>query len=212
MSSGETIETELDLKPFLKGGSRSPAFGCSSCLRMSRSRLHVLLRNYAKSRVAVTTWIQVTEMGLQGFTDGHSLLARATELTSGDPIAECEERISHYTRMCTPRDRRSEGYAQLRSNGLLFPTPHSERPTLFVNQSGQDASLYCLLISTSFSMPDAKRTPLASLFRPISVSTGRRSAGQGLGAPSGVFAGAGDVILGRRSGLSDIHVCDLRCP
>ena len=129
---GETIETELDLNPYLKE---------------DRGHLVLLLEMppdvtaysfcgyFAESRVAVGTWLQVTDMGLQGFTDGQTLLTRATELTSGDPLANVN---MHFESPHVYAGTDSEGYARF---DLSAFTPASERPTLFADLSGQDASL-----------------------------------------------------------------------
>ena len=129
---GETIETELDLNPYLEGG---------------RGHLVLLLElppdvkastfcgSYAESRVAAVTWLQVTDMGLDSYTDGHTLLTRVVDLTSGDPLANVKMQFE-FPDLQAESD--SEGYAQL---DLSAFTAASERPTLFADQSGQDASL-----------------------------------------------------------------------
>ena len=192
---GETTETVLDLNPYLEGG-RGHLLLALELPEDVKKQVFSFCPGRVGSRVAVTAWIQVTDMGLQGFTDGHTLLARAAELTSGDPLANVRTQL-HYPDWHTQTD--SEGYARF---DLTAFSPESDRPTLFADQSGQDTSL---LPSSwyffSSQMRNEHRWHLFSdryLYRPgeeVQVKGWIRQVG---------FSPAGDVSW-LQAGLSDIR-------
>ncbi len=129
---GETIETELDLNPYLEGGRGHLGL----LLELPPDVTAVSFCGYlAESRVAVATWLQVTNMGLQAFTDGPTFLTRVVDLTSGDPLANVK---THFDSPNVGAGTDSEGYAQLDVSAF---TSASERITLHADQSGLDASL-----------------------------------------------------------------------
>ena len=129
---GETTETKLDLNPYLEGGRGHLVL----LLELPPDvKGHSFCGYLAKARVAVGTWLQVTDMGLDSYTDGQTLLTRVVDLTSGDPLANVKTQFES-PNMYAGTD--AEGYAKL---DLSAFTPASKRPILFVDQSGQDVSL-----------------------------------------------------------------------
>ncbi len=190
---GETIETELDLNPYLEGGRGHLVL----LLELPPDVTAYSFCGYlAESRVAVGTWLQVTDMGVQGFADGQTLLTRVVDLNSGDPLANVKTQFES-PNVYAGTD--AEGYAKL---DLSASTPISERPTLFADQSGRDASL--LPIYRYFlrnEMRNERRWHLFSdryLYRPgeeVQVKGWVRQVG---------FSPAGDVSW-LQAGLSDIR-------
>ena len=192
---GETTETVLDLNPYLEGDRGHLLLALELPEDVQRQVFSACLGRVG-SRAAVTAWIQVTDMGLQGFTDGHTLLARAAELTSGDPLANVRTQL-HYPDWHTQTD--SEGYARF---DLTAFSPESDRPTLFADQSGQDTSLLpSSRYSFSSRMRNEHRWHLFSdryLYRPgeeVQVKGWIRQVG---------FSPAGDVSW-LQEGLSDFR-------
>ncbi len=128
----ETTETKLDLNPYLDGGRGHLVLLLELPPDVKAS---TFCRYYAESRVALGTWLQFTDIGLDSYTDGQTLLTRAVDLTLGDPLPNVKTQFE-FPDLQAESD--SEGYAQL---DLSAFTAASERPTLFADQSGQDASL-----------------------------------------------------------------------
>ena len=192
---GETIETELDLNPYLEGGQGHLIL----LLELPPDvTAYSFCSNYAESRVAVVTWLQVTDLGLQGFADGTTLLTRVVDLTTGAPQASVKMQFES-PQIYVYAETDSEGYA---SPDLEAFTDASERPTWFADQSGQDASLlpiYRHLFRNEMRIEH--RWHLFSdryLYRPgeeVQVKGRVRQVG---------FLPAGDVTWAQ-SGLSDIH-------
>ena len=139
---GETIETELDLNPYLDGGQGHLVLllelppdvsAYSSCMYHAADEPLAL----AESPVAVGTWLQVTDIGLQGFADGTTLLTRVVDLTTGAPRASVKMQFES-PQIDVYAGTDSEGYASL---DLSASATESEELVLIAEQSGQDASL-----------------------------------------------------------------------
>ena len=137
---GETIQTELDLLPYLADGRGHLLLMVVLPEEVKEYTFCRLLSDwrgttYSETTVAAMSWIQVTDMGLEGYTDGQTLLTRVADLTSGDPLANVKV---HFEFPDLHADSDNEGYTPLDVSAF---TSANERPTLFADQSGQDASL-----------------------------------------------------------------------
>ena len=188
---GETIETELDLNPYLDEGRGHLLL----VLELPEVVRKQVICGSTEARYSVVSWIQATDMGLDSYTDGHSMLVRAVDLTAGDPLANVKMQFESPD-VYAGTD--SEGYAKL---DLSAFTLASERVTLFADQTGQDASL--LPINRYFlrnEMRNEHRWHLFSdryLYRPgeeVQVKGWVRQVG---------FSPTGDVSWAQE-GLSDI--------
>ena len=191
----ETTETKLDLNPYLEGGRGHLVLLLELPPDVKAS---TFCRYYAESRVALGTWLQFTDIGLDSYTDGQTLLTRAVDLTLGDPLPNVKTQFKS-SHVYPGTD--AEGYAQLDLSAFT-PPPASERVTLFAGQTGQDASL---LPSDRYLFQNEMRSEhlwhLFSdryLYRPgeeVHVKGWVRQVG---------FSPAGDVTWAQ-SGLSNIH-------
>ena len=139
---GETIETELDLNPYLDGDQGHLVLllelppdvsAYSSCMYYADDEPRAL----AESPVAVGTWLQVTDLGLQGFADGTTLLTRVVDLTTGAPQSSVKMQFES-PQIYVYAGTDSEGYASL---DLATSATESDELVLTAEQSGQDASL-----------------------------------------------------------------------
>ena len=190
---GETIETVLDLNPYLEGGRGHLVL----LLELPPDVTAASFCGYlAESRVAVATWLQVTDLGLQGFADGQTLLTRVVDLNSGAPLANVK---THFDYPNVYAGTGSDGYAQLDVSAF---TSARGRVTLHADQSGLDASLLPSLQHFSSSqMRNEHRWHLFSdrfLYRPgeeVQIKGWVRQVG---------FSPAGDVSWAQAT-LSDIR-------
>jgi uncharacterized protein YfaS (alpha-2-macroglobulin family) len=90
----ETTETRLDLSAALKGG-RGNAFV------IVEPTVYAEPQNRRRRTEAVRSWVQLTSIGLDAFTDREELVGWATSLADGRPLEGVEMSLSHTEQKAT---------------------------------------------------------------------------------------------------------------
>ena len=101
-------ETILDLNPFLVQGR-----GHLLLIIVIPEKLRNLY--FCGHPYNIATWLQVTDVGLDVHTDGAMVLARASALVSGEPIADLDVQLPIKVASTPPVSTDTEGYASFSS-------------------------------------------------------------------------------------------------
>ncbi len=137
--ASEIDETVLDLNPFLEEGRGHLVLVVVLPKEVQHKiRCGIYDRETTDEVAAVGTWLQVTDLNLDLFTDGRSALTRGSELTAGLPLPNVEmemqfPKLDSHARAATD----STGYAQFDLSAFTWRYWH----LLTVGRQGRDAAL-----------------------------------------------------------------------